>query len=85
MTEQEAFDIGYRCVLPHRGPKNPVQRWLEENVSEGVVGVPVHPLTKEMLYEAFERLPEHLHESLAKGFMTGMRELADAARRGEAS
>jgi hypothetical protein len=80
MTEEEAFEMGARCAMPHQGPKSPLQKWMEETC-EGAVGIPVHPLSKELLEEAFERVPEHLHASLAKGFMTKLIDLAENARK----
>ncbi len=67
--QRQAWQRGYDMVLEHRGPKNPVQRWLEETLPEAT-GVPIHPLSREMLHEEIVQVPEDCQEAMVSGFFT---------------
>ena len=71
-AQRQAWQRGYDMVLEHKGPKTPMEHWLDEKVPE-TTRVAIHPLSVEMMSDEIEQLSEDCQEAMTAGFLTGKR------------
>ena len=71
-AERDAWQRGYNCFEPHKGPPGTGQDVLDAITPPGARSVVLHPLAVELLGELFGEFPEHLHGPLADGFGCAM-------------
>ena len=74
-TEEErvAWQRGFDAVMQYKGPRDPIQDWLANVFGLGASISEIHPLTKELLEDAFTELPEQLHAAITAGYWFGWR------------